>query len=102
MSGTTPDASSRNQGATPIPTAVGCRRRTDRRYRRQCACCSKFLPKERKSSYCSPCNAERRRRDRAALRSEQRQRAEFKRAYGKWGENTLEVMRFLISACGRD
>jgi hypothetical protein len=77
-------------------------RSSDRRYRRRCACCSKFLPKDRKSSYCSPCNAERRRRDRVELRSEQRLRADFKRAHGKWGANTLEVMRFLISACGRD
>lgn len=102
MSGVTPDVSTRKPNATRVPTAVGCRRRTDRRYRRRCACCSKFLPKERKSSYCSPCNAERRRRDRLEIRSEQRLRADFKRAYGKWGSNTLEVMRFLISACGRD
>lgn len=36
-------------------------RRTDPRYMRRCSRCSQFIPKGRKSSYCSPCNSLRRR-----------------------------------------
>ena len=47
-------------------------RRTDRRYRRRCTTCCRFIASEVKGSYCSPCNSARRRNARIMQKTKAR------------------------------
>lgn len=75
-------------------------RRTDRRYRRRCATCCRFLAREVKGSYCRGCNAQRRRRDRQAAAIEKGNKEYFQKAYGRWGSTAGEVIGNLLRELG--
>lgn len=75
-------------------------RRTDRRYRRRCSTCCRFLAREVKGAYCRTCNAARRRRDRLKAACERDKAAYFQRAYGQWGSSNGEVMAYLLQDNG--
>lgn len=77
------------------------RRRTDRRYRRQCATCGRFIARDTKGAYCGGCNAARRRAEHVAVACEAIQREHFDRAYGQWGATTGEVISTLLGSMGR-
>lgn len=47
-------------------------RRTDRRYRRRCTTCCRFLARKVTGSYCSPCNSARRRNARILMEARSR------------------------------
>jgi hypothetical protein len=66
-------------------------KRTAPGYRRRCTTCGKLIPRERKSSYCSPCNGARR----AASRSHPGMY--LPESLRQYGETTGDVLRALFS-----
>ena len=69
-------------------------KRTHGSYRRRCAKCCRFLANQRRSRYCSTCNAERRRADRVRAGAD-RHTWEMS-GISHMGENVGEVIRYLL------
>lgn len=71
-------------------------KRTHGHYRRKCAKCSKFLAKDRKSAYCSACNALRRRDDR--VRQGQNRMTTGEKQASRLDLKPMEDLNYLITS----